>query len=183
MNPSGLLDGDTIRRLLTEVADELASGPQRTLIIVGGSLLACHGLRDATHDVDSIRALDHEVRDAVQHVAQRHRLTDKWLNDSARAFTPATLDTADCEVLLDTPSLLVLGAALHDVFLMKLARADPADLADMRAIWPHIRNRFPTAAAITAAFYAAYPLEDRDPYLDAFIVDELARAGHQLPLT
>lgn len=73
MTPDGLLTGDDIRRLLTEVAEELAP-PQRTLVIVGGSLLAWHGLRDATEDVDTIRQLDGGLKAAVAVVATRHDL-------------------------------------------------------------------------------------------------------------
>ena len=39
-----VLDGDAIKRLVTEVADELAGNEQRTIVVVGGSLLAWHGL-------------------------------------------------------------------------------------------------------------------------------------------
>lgn len=52
--PERLLDAGAIERYLGEVADELPhSGSQRTVIVVGGALLAWHGLREATRDVDS----------------------------------------------------------------------------------------------------------------------------------
>jgi hypothetical protein len=42
------LQGPQIRTYLTEVAPRLAPvGPQHTLLLVGGSLLAWHGLRDS----------------------------------------------------------------------------------------------------------------------------------------
>ena len=44
------------------------------MIVVGGSLLAWHGLRDATRDVDSIGRIDPELRMAINAVAKRHRL-------------------------------------------------------------------------------------------------------------
>ncbi len=42
------LDGDLIRRLIVEVADEVAAGDveQRVVIVVGGSLLALRGMRE-----------------------------------------------------------------------------------------------------------------------------------------
>ena len=49
-----LLDGEAIKALIVEVAAELDDQVERTIIVVGGSLLAWHGLRDSTEDVDSI---------------------------------------------------------------------------------------------------------------------------------
>lgn len=183
MTPDGLLDGDDVRRLVNEVADELAvAGPQRTLIIVGGSLLAWHGLRDATEDVDTIRPLDAELKSAVAAVAARHELSVTWLNDDATAFAPFTLDPERCEPLAEHPTLRVLGLPLRDVFLMKLRRADPADLNDMRVLWPHVSKDFGTARHILEAFYEAFPDEPADEYLAHFVVTELARGDIHLPL-
>ena len=70
--------------------------------MVGGSLLAWHGLRDATRDIDSIRRLDVELREAVRRVAARHDLAYDWLNDHSEAFAPFGFDVEACEVLLDT---------------------------------------------------------------------------------
>ena len=67
------LDAATIERYLSDVADELPQGEQpRVLTIVGGALLALHGLRAASRDVDSISRLDGELRAAVSRVAVRH---------------------------------------------------------------------------------------------------------------
>ena len=180
----GLLDGETIRRLVEEVAHELDSDgvTQHVVIVVGGSLLAWHGLRDATRDVDSIGRIDPELRVAINAVAKRHRLAVDWLNDSATPFGPATLDVAQCDVLIESRRLLVLGAPLRDVFLMKLSRSDVADLADMRSMWPHISDGFVTAGEVVDAFYAAFPHEPADEHLASFVVMELAKGGFSLPL-
>ena len=123
---SGLLDGAAVSSLLAELADTLdLDGPQHTMIIGGGSLLAWRGLRLTTEDVDSVRRLDDELRDAVARVAARHGLSERWLNDDAAPFLPATFESERCDVLLDHPRLHVLGASLRDVFLMKMYRADP----------------------------------------------------------
>lgn len=59
------LHADTIRQYLDEVASELPpDGPRRTLIVVGGALMALLGLRDATRDVDTIERLDQITKDA-----------------------------------------------------------------------------------------------------------------------
>lgn len=184
MIDSAPLDGEAISELIDEVIGELGhSGVQHTVIVVGGSLLAWHHLRDTTLDVDSARPLAAEVRDAVRAVAARHDLAANWLNDSAAAFAPYSLEVADCEVLRDHPRLLVLGAPLREVFLMKLHRADPQDLVDMQQIWPRISDQFHSASDIVTAYYEAYPSQSQDEYLDTFVCEVLGRAGYQLPVS
>jgi hypothetical protein len=80
--------------------------------------------------------------------------------------------------------LRVLGLPLRDIFLMKLNRGDPADLVDMRSVWPLVRDEFASSAEVMAAYYAAFPNEDLadDPYLGDFVVTELAKGGFELPL-
>lgn len=159
-----MLGADAIEQYVGEVAAELpADGPQRTVIVVGGALLALHGLREATRNVDSATRLDEELHAAAARVAERHGLAPKWLNDSAAAFVRATFERNDCEVLLDRPALRVLGAPFDQVFLMKLYASRAVDTDDMEAIWPHCSFESPEAAA--EAFHAAYPLEDRDRFL------------------
>lgn len=183
MSESGLLSGERIRELVTEVAEQL--GVQRTratIIMVGGSLLAWHGLRSATEDVDTTVHLDAELRSAVRVVAERHRLAVDWLNDHAAPWHPETLRPEQCDLLLDHPRLRVLGAPLADVFLMKLNRSEPQDVLDMIMLWPLVVSVFPTGSHVVDAFYQAYPLEEPDDHLGAFVVDLAERAGLSLPL-
>ncbi len=177
--PDGLLDGDRIRAHLAEVAAALpAECPQHRLILVGGSLLAWHGLRDSTRDVDSVSALDVTLRKAVETVAARHGLAPRWLNDHARPFAPRTLREQDCDVLADLPALRVLGAPLDQVFLMKLhaTRVRSADVEDMVALWP--RTGFASAAQAVALYYEAYPLAEEDPFLAAYVADLTGAPEH-----
>jgi len=162
-----LLDSGTITRYLGEVANELKVGPQRTIVVAGGALLALHGFRDATRDVDSVIRLDTDLEAAVAQVADQHDLAPKWLNDSAAAFLPATFKLQDCEVILERALLLVLGAPLNQVFLMKLFASRAVDTDDLEAIWPHCSFKSPQAAI--EAFYEAYPLEERDQHLAAHL--------------
>lgn len=162
------LSREDIVALVTEVADELPTGGiRRSIVVVGGSLLAWHGLRDTTADVDSIRRLDEELAIAVARVAQRHDLPARWLNDSAAAYWPQTLDEASCDVLLDHPALLVLGAPHWAVFLMKLLAARAADYDDLVRLWP--RCGFSSPAEAAAEMYDAFPAAPADPYLAEFV--------------
>jgi len=161
------LDAQVIADYLREVADELTDDSQRTVIVAGGALLALHGLRDATRDVDSVRKLDEELEGAVATVADRHDLAPRWLNDSAAAFVPATFKVEECEEILARPSLLVLGAPLDQVFLMKLFASRAVDTDDLEVLWPHCTFGSPEAAV--EAFYEAYPLEEPDRNLAAHL--------------
>jgi hypothetical protein len=162
-----LLDGAQIRALLLEVADEIPDGPVHEVVLAGGALLALHGLRGSTVDVDSVRALDGAVRDAVGAVAARRGLGAHWLNDAARPFLPSTVDLAACDVLIEHGRLRVLGLPWRDLFAMKLYSARTRDVEDLRAVWPHCG--FVDAAAAVAHFRRAYPDEPEDPYLEEFV--------------
>lgn len=162
------LDGRTIRALLGEVAGRLPpEGPQHLVVLAGGSLLAWHGLRESTRDVDSLRPLAAELARAADEVGAAHGLPAGWLNARAAAFLPLTLDVEDCAVLFDHPRLRVLGAPLDQVFLMKLYAARDRDLDDLRALWPLAGFGSPQQAA--EQFWQAYPHAPDDPYLANFI--------------
>ena len=162
------LDREAILAYLREVANTLAeTGPQHTVIVVGGSLLAFHGLREATVDVDSVKRLDSELKSAVASVARLHDLAPAWLNDSASAFRPATFDEAECEKLLVRGRLTVLGAPLRQVFVMKLNSARTRDYDDLVALWRACD--FETAEQAVDLYQNAYPHDADDPYLINFV--------------
>lgn len=174
------LSGLDIRALVGEVADALDpnGGSRHTVVLVGGSLLAWRGLRVSTADVDSVRPITGELAAAVASVAHTHDLASDWLNANAAAFLPATFNPDACELLLDAPRLVVLGAPLRDVFLMKLYRADPNDVADLIALWPHVG--FANAGAVVDAFTAAYPHAPSDEHLDQLVIEIAYRAGDNI---
>jgi len=181
MTTASPLTGAEIIELVGEVAERLEpGGTQHVVVIVGGSLLAWRGLRYSTEDVDSATRFDDELRRAVEQVAAAHDLPAGWLNDKASMFLPATFERDDCDVLMVHPRLLVLGAPLRVVFVMKMYRADPNDQADMVAIWP--QTGFHSAQEVVDAFFAAYPHAPDDPHLDQFVIEVASRAGHSLPL-
>ncbi|MGQ0831668.1 MAG: DUF6036 family nucleotidyltransferase [Microthrixaceae bacterium] len=161
------LNGGDITGLLLELANQLAPGTRRTIVVVGGALLALHGLREATRDVDTVTAVDEELIGAIERVADLHGLAPRWLNDRARPFLPATFDEGGCEILVDHHALLVLGAPMDQVFLMKLFASRAADVEDIEVMWKHCSYETPEDAA--QAFHDAYPHLERDEHLAAFI--------------
>ena len=154
---------------LREVAEILgASGQAQTrLIVVGGSYMALHGLREATRDVDTITVLDEAVSSAAHEVSRRRGLAPHWLNSHARPWTPAGLREQDCHVLLSHPNLLVLGPPADQVFLMKLSASRAPDVSDMVVLWP--RCGFTDADDVVNRFYAAYPNEEPDPFMTEYV--------------
>ena len=85
------LDRAAIEANLTALGDRLAmDGAEVRLLIVGGSYLALHGLRESTVDVDTITRLDATTRDAIEAVAAERGLEPAWLNDHAAAFAPSS---------------------------------------------------------------------------------------------
>jgi len=157
------LGREDIRSLLQEVSVELTGNRERRIVVVGGALLALHGLREATRDVDSTTAVDAELRDAVARVAARHGLAPAWLNDRARPYLPATFSESECDVLIEGPRLTVLGAPLDQVFLMKLYASRAADVDDIEVLWEHCSYDTPEEAA--DAFHLAYPHLEVDEHL------------------
>jgi len=127
------------------------------------------GYRDATRDVDSVSSLDDTLRSAVEEVASRHGLAPKWLNDAAAGFLPQTFDERRCTVLIEHSRLLVLGAPLDQIFVMKLFAYRAVDIADLRSIWPDCGFESPEAAA--DLYHRAYPHLSFDTYL----ADEIRR--------
>ncbi len=170
--PDTPLDASKIRAYLREVSEALPpEGPRHTIVVVGGSLLAFHGLRQTTLDVDTVGRIDQELREAVEQVAHVHDLPPAWLNDSAAAFRPQTFLDDDCEILLDLPRLLVLSAPLRQVFVMKLfaARGRTRDYDDLVALWPPCG--FDSAEQAVELYRAAYPHEAEDPHLVEYVRD------------
>lgn len=154
---------------LREVAEILGAGgqAQTRLIVVGGSYLALHGLREATRDVDIITVLDEAVSSAVHEVARRRGLAPHWLNAHARPWTPAGLREQDCHVLLEHANLLVLGPPADQIFLMKLSASRAPDHNDMVVLWPLCG--FADAGDVVSRFYAAYPNEEPDPFMTEYV--------------
>ncbi len=79
MRTNGVLDKDITPLDRLAYAGARAMGALEfvppTMLVVGGALLAWHGLRDGTRDVDSVHRLDEELQAAVALVAsQRGRV-------------------------------------------------------------------------------------------------------------
>jgi hypothetical protein len=169
MPPEGVFGRDEILDSLDAVAALLAerNTPQGVLIVVGGSYLALHGLRDATADVATVTRIVAAIREAIEQVAAQRDLHPNWLNDKAAGYAPPGLTEEMCDVLYEHPSLRVLGPPADYVFLMKLLAARVSDFDDMIALWPRCTFRSPEEAV--QRFVAAYPHAPEDPDLAEYV--------------
>lgn len=178
----GLFDKPTIELALGAVATRLEAkdGEPGVLVIVGGSFMALHELREATRDVDSVRRITSEIRAAVNAVAEEHGFEPNWLNDRAMMYLPQGLREEACEVVLDHPYLRVLAPPPDYVFVMKLyAARGELDHDDMVRLWPHCT--FKAARAAVALYWEAYPHAPNDEHLSTYvdqIANEAARLEH-----
>lgn len=173
-----LLNRDDIVRYLLEVAEELPDAAREEVVIVGGSMLACRDLRDATRDVDSARSMSQQLLGAASRVAARHDLAPGWLNSHAAGFVPnGDVDIVDPDPVLTTETLVVFTATADAVFLMKLFADRPQDRADLVALWPLCT--FDSAHAAADACNEAYEFMRRpDEHLADYvagIIDEAQR--------
>lgn len=74
------------------------------------------------------------VRDAAHAVAQRHELTDDWLNDAVKGYLPG--EDPDAERFFESPSLRVDVASPQYLLAMKiLAARVETDAADIRFLY------------------------------------------------
>lgn len=171
-----LLTGSEILRCLVELATilEARAAPPTTLVVVGGSYLALHGLRDSTRDVDSGTRLTDQLLGAAQIVANRHGLSAHWLNDNARPYLPADFDQSECSTLFEHSPLLVVGPHPDDILMMKAYAAREVDMRDAVVLWPMCS--FSSPAAAVARFWSAYPHAPADDHLESHFAEIERRA-------
>jgi hypothetical protein len=165
-----LFDKPTILLALGAVASRLEEqgAEPGVLIIVGGSFMALHDLREATRDIDTVTRITAAIRDALNAVAAEHGFEADWLNDRATMHVPQGLIEEACDVLLDHPRLRVLGPPADYVFVMKLyAARGEVDHDDMVRLWP--RCTFTNPAEAVALYWEAYPHAPEDDGLVGYV--------------
>lgn len=167
----GLLeDRAELEALFDELANELDQvGTTAQIVMVGGAWMLWHSQRMSTRDVDSARKLGSDLKRAAIKIAERHDLSQEWLNDSAAPFWPSTASYEDCELIYQHGALEVRSPGPQVIFVMKLYRADPQDREDLVSLWSLCDFRNSDEAA--RAFQQAYPHAPEDDYLADYIAD------------
>jgi hypothetical protein len=181
--PNDLFDRDRIVSSLAEVAAilEETNSPSGVLVVVGGSYMALHDLRESTADVDTIKRIERSIREAVEIVAERRGFVPEWLNDKATPYWPQGLTLEACELLIEFPRLRVYGPPARFIFFMKLYAGRAPDHDDMVALWPNCS--FESAQKAVNEFHAAYPHAADDPYLVEYVHSIAVEARGSSPPT
>lgn len=176
--PKEGMNADEIRSNLEALAQELgATGNEVSVVIVGGALMAFRNLRESTIDIDTVSSINPELRKAIKRVAVSRELPEHWLNQSAMAFVPNTLNEGEQHIVLKRGRLIVLGVSNEVLFLMKLNSNRRRDHDDLLRIWP--TTKYKTADEVLNAYNTAYPMAIEDPYLLTWISDVIRTSEQQ----
>lgn len=127
------LDAETLRALLTELADALAEqGTQARIYIVGGAAMAlAWDSRRSTHDVDALLTPRTDVLAVAAEIGSRHGLDATWLNDAVRPFVPPTDESLSPRTLARIGAVDIVIAPPEHVLAMKMAAFRGVDRADL----------------------------------------------------
>ncbi len=169
--PARPIDWSEMKRLLAQVAERLDPDEPVDMWIAGGSALAAADLRLSTTDIDVVSEVPPEVYEVARELAAGLALPPSWLNASARSFLPAS---ASATTVFEAGPLTVRSVSHDDLFIMKLDRALPGDVADMRVLWPLCSYADGEAAVddFVERHYLA-PIE-RDPHMASWIDEEIS---------
>jgi len=69
--------------------------PAEVILIGGASILVNYGFRDMTYDMDAIISESSAIKDAINHVGDRYRLPNGWLNTDfvrTKSYTPKLIE-------------------------------------------------------------------------------------------
>lgn len=131
------LDADAMRALLAELDERLRErGVAASVYVVGGAAMAlAYGRDGVTPDIDALashRAVAEEARD----MADKHGLTEHWLNDAAGPWIPPRPKAARRRPT--EPGLTVHIAPPEHVLAMKLVALRRKDRPDIRLLIEHL---------------------------------------------
>jgi hypothetical protein len=133
------------------------------IILIGGaSILANYGFREMTYDIDAVIIASSAMKEAVNHVGDKHGLPNGWLNMDFKTTSSYSDKISEVSVYYKTFSniLNVRTVAAEYLIAMKLmsGRQYKNDLSDVAGIlWEHQKNGNPiTKEAIDKAIIVLY---------------------------
>ena len=164
---------------------------QAEIVLVGGAaILAKYDFRDITYDVDAIIVASTAMKDAINHVRDKHGLPHGWLNTDFKRTASYSDKLLEVSIYYRTFSnvLIVRTVAAEYLLAMKLmsGRQYKNDLSDIVGIlWEHQKNGVPLLReAVEKAFGVLYGADLTIPetsriLLDAVFADENLEALYQ----
>lgn len=129
------LGREEIIELLTELGEELDKvGDRAELFLVGGAAMAlAYNTRRATRDLDAVFEPKQIVYAAARRIADRHGISEDWLNDAVKGFLPG--EDPNATLIFQAPGIAVSVASPRYLFAMKAVAArvarDEDDLKDL----------------------------------------------------
>jgi hypothetical protein len=131
------LDADATRALLAELDERLRErGVAASVYVVGGAAMAlAYGRDGVTPDIDAL-ASHRAVAEEARAMADKHGLTEHWLNDAAGPWIPPRPKAARRRPT--EPGLTVHIASPEHVLAMKLVALRRKDRPDIRLLIEHL---------------------------------------------
>lgn len=132
------LDADAMRALLAELDERLRDrGVAASVYVVGGAAMAlAYGRDGVTPDIDAL-ASHRAVAEEARAMADKHGLTEHWLNDAAGPWIPPRPKAARRRP--PEPGLTVHIAPPEHVLAMKLVALRRKDRPDIRLLIEHLK--------------------------------------------
>lgn len=123
-----------IELYLKELGLELeAQGAHGDIVLAGGAvMLLLIENRDTTKDIDAyINGDVTAVRQAIEKIAQKHNLSNEWLNDGVKKFF---YGTPPQEKWAEYPGLRIYTVSPEYLLAMKAVAGRPQDNDDLKAL-------------------------------------------------
>lgn len=161
------MTADEIKQYLTELNDELRQMDIKGEVsLFGGAVMVlAFKARIATRDVDAIFHPTAEIRLAAKRIAERHGLSETWLNDGVKGYVVEH----SRNVLFHLPNLTVFIPEPDYLLAMKAlaARADTEDEEDVLTLLRSLDLK--TADEVFSIIEKYYPKKQIPPKTQYFI--------------
>ena len=161
------MDAEEIKLYLSELNDELKErGIKGEISLFGGAVMVLEfNARIATKDVDAVFYPTPEIRAAAKRIAERHGLSETWLNDGVKGYVVEH----SRNVLYHWSNLTVFSPAPDYLLAMKAlaARAGTQDEDDVLTILKSLGLK--TADEVFQILEKYYPKQQIPPRTQYFI--------------
>lgn len=132
-----------IKLLLNLLNEELRSmGIKGEICLYGGTVMCIvYNARPSTKDVDAVFKPSQKIREAAEHIAEKHDLKKDWLNDAVKGF----LVKHPQKILFNWPNLKVYIPEPDYLLAMKsfAARVDTTDKQDIKFLIKRMKLKTP----------------------------------------
>jgi hypothetical protein len=173
---------DNLNEYLKDLAKEFrrlngTKTPAEIILIGGAAILAGYGFRELTYDIDAIINASSAMKDAINHVGDKHGLPHGWLNADFKRTASYSDKLFEVSVYYKTFSniLTIRTVAAEYLLAMKLmsGRQYKNDLSDIVGVlWEHQKSGKPVSReAVENAIKALYGQDAKLPETSTQLLD------------